>query len=126
MFGILPTERNMRKLLFIAILLAATGCSSVPADVVESIGVLRDNTHKLAQNYGALLERSTAPAGHALETNEQEAARLEAWAKRKTHQRLLMSANNTLADKVYEWAEVSKEEDPTENTEEDSDANEGS
>ena len=109
----------MRKILLIAALLVATGCNSVPTEVVESIGVLRDNTHALSQKYDALLERSSAPdAASDAETDTEKQARLDKWIGHKQHQRLLMGANNTLADKVYEWAEVSQEDTPEENPEE--------
>jgi hypothetical protein len=90
----------VKKFLLALVVIAATGCSSVPSDVVESIGVLRENTHKLAENYSALLERSGPAEG-------QEAAD---WNKHTEHQKVLMGANNTLADKVYEWAKVSEED----------------
>ena len=95
--------------LLVAILLIATGCNSVPADVVESVGVLRDNTHKLAANYSELLERAPAPAAEG-ETDAEKDASAAAWERHRKHELMLMSVNNTLADKVYEWAEVSKED----------------
>lgn len=94
----------MRKLLLILVL--ATGCASVPTDVVDSIGVLRDNTHKLAGNYRKLLNRSSAPKDDGAQSEE---GRDRAWAKHKKYQKMLMSANNTLSDKVYEWAVVSSD-----------------
>ena len=97
----------MRKLLIILVL--ATGCASVPADVVESVDVLRNNTHKLSINYSALLDRADAPAAPEGESADEQADRLKGWAKHRKHQKMLMSANNTLADKVYEWAVVSAE-----------------
>lgn len=90
----------MRKFLLALVLFAATGCNSVPADVADSIGVLRENTHKLAANYSALLERSAPAEGQAPAD----------WEKHKQHENTLMNANNTLADKVHEWAQVSKED----------------
>jgi hypothetical protein len=115
----------MRKLLLVALLLVASGCSSVPADVVESIGILRDNTHSLSKHYGELIDRAPAPEPPAApegETEEQKEKRLaaaaKAWKNYKKHKRMLMTVNNTLANKVYTWAEVSQE-DPAEESSDD-------
>ena len=106
----------MRNALFSLVLaftlVPASGCkSTVPVDVADSIQVLRNNTHKLSEKYGSLLDRAEAPAGPAEETDEDSAARKAAWEKHKTHQKTLMGANNLLADKVLEWARVSEEEE---------------
>jgi hypothetical protein len=91
----------MKHIVLIIGLAFATGCASAPTkDVVESIQVLRDNTHSLAQRYSALLKRS-APA------DGQDEKKWSSDVKRDT---MLMEANNMLADLVLEWARVASDE----------------
>ena len=105
----------MRKLtilfLVVAVLLMA-GCKAVvPPDVVDSIQVLRANTHALSNRYNILLDRSEAVPGEEDESEQAEEQRLLDWEENVKHEKILMNANNTLANKVYKWAEVCREGD---------------
>ena len=92
----------MKNIILILGLTFATGCaSSAPSqDVVESMEVLRDNTHSLAKRYTALLSRSGPAEG-------QDEKKWSSDVKRDT---MLMEANNKLADKMLEWATVASGE----------------
>jgi len=93
----------MRSLLLsIALVFTMQGCVAVDADTIEAIDTLRDNTHKLAANYTALLESTVAPVA----TGQDPADALAQWVERVNHEKALMGANNLLADKVCEWAEA--------------------
>jgi hypothetical protein len=91
----------MKNIILVIGLAFATGCTSAPTpDVVESIEVLRDNTRTLSQRYTALLKRSGPADG------EDE----KKWSSSVKRDTMLMEANNMLADKVLEWAQVASGE----------------
>lgn len=85
--------------------LALSGCYCVPVDVTGSISVLRENTLKLSAHYEALLDQSGPTASTAPQTDREKAIR-KAWEDHVAHEKALMKANNTLADRVHEWATV--------------------
>ena len=113
----------MRKFALLIILAVLPACVCVETDVVDSISVLNDNTVSLSVSYSALLERSDhAPLVVNPEWTPEELAEAEAsadaeWAEHVEHQLMLMSANNTLAERVLTWARV-KNDAPDENDEE--------
>jgi hypothetical protein len=103
----------MKKLLLVLVL--ATGCASVPADVVASIATLRKHTGKVGKSYVTLLEKQPVPPPKEGETAEKAA---KAWADHLEHQRMLVETNDVLAERVHRWAQVSSEQEPEEKPEE--------
>ena len=106
--------RGIPIVLGMVALLAGCATSSVPKDVADSVDVLHKNTHKLSTNYEKLLGRSEPPPlppGPAGEPQEEQAKRQKkydaSWRMHVLHQKALMRANNTLADRVKIWARKS-------------------
>ena len=97
----------------IALVVVLAGCCSVPEDVAESADVLRDNTYSLSASYEALLDRAGPPAledGPEDETakglEERKEDHQAKWDGRVKHKKALMSANNTLADRLATWTAI--------------------
>ena len=85
----------MKKFSLLLTAVLFVGCCNAPTeDVVDSIEVLRDNTHRLSQRYKDLLMQSKPAEGQDPEH----------WKKSVQRDTMLMKANNKLADKVLEWA----------------------
>jgi len=98
---------GMKNLILILCFVCATGCAAAPTpDVVESLEVLRDNTHKLSTHYTELLKRS-GPKDPEDDKSTKE------WSQRVKHDTMLMEANNQLADKMLKWAQVASGEKET-------------
>lgn len=95
--------RRVFVVLFVCVIVLLSGCRGTApnADVVNGVEVLRDNTVALSRSYSKLLDRSSAPEGMP----ESE------WQKHVLHQRLLMTANNKLADKIHQWAKEASQEE---------------
>ena len=102
----------MKRLLLVLVL--ATGCSSVPPEVVLSVQALKVNTGKVGASYLALLRELSSPLPEDGETQEASEKR---WADHLAHQEALVKTNDTLAAKVCEWALVSSGQDPKEDKE---------
>jgi hypothetical protein len=110
--------RGVSRVVFLGLVfLVLVGCKSVSSDVVDSVQVLRDNTLSLSAEYSGLLDRAGPPAlpeGPEEETEAELTERKDAWQtkwdKHVSHEKTLMSANNRLAEKVLEWAQVNQEE----------------
>lgn len=106
-------EEAVKNFLFALIVALVSGCCSVPEDVAESADVLRDNTYSLAVHYEALIERAGPPVLKAAPEGETAKAlmartkkRDEAWDGYVMHKKALMSANNTLADRLATWTAI--------------------
>ena len=106
-------EEAVKSFLFVLIVALVSGCCSVPEDVAESADVLRDNTYSLAAHYEALIERAGPPVLNAAPEGETAKAlvartkkRDEAWGGYVKHKKALMSANNTLADRLATWTAI--------------------
>lgn len=103
----------MKKFLLVLLVALVSGCCSVPEDVAESADVLRDNTHALAADYEALIERADAPDLEPAPEGETEDAKAERvdkrdedWVAYVKHKKALMKANGVLADRLATWTAI--------------------
>ncbi len=107
-------KRSLSKLSILAVLvLLMAGCCvcKVTEDIDSSVGILKENTHKLGRNYRALLDRAGPPPAPVL-ADEPAGERDRAWVAHVTHQKALMKANDQRADRVHTWTATCLGEGP--------------